>query len=126
VTFLIASLSCGTDAASIGSGVVFFRFGAALALVVVIALCGTGLETQNLWLKRSLCQQKYRLDVLIESQAAIRLETQRLGAPAKLFQALEQSSASLRRPAKALRNDRRRASLLNWSDDSPSLESALQ
>ena len=63
---------------------------------------------------------------LIESQAAIRLETQRLGAPAKLFQALEQSSASLRRPAKALRNDRRRASLLNWSDDSPSLESALQ
>ena len=104
----------------------FFRFGAALALVVVTALCGTVLETQNLWLKRSLCQQKYRLDVLIESQAAIRLETQRLGAPAKLFQALEQSSASLRRPAKALRNDRRRASLLNWSDDSPSLESALQ
>lgn len=98
----------------------FFRFGAALALVVIVALIGTALETQNLWLKRSLSQQQYRLEVLIEAQVALRLEAQRLGRPAKLFEALERSDATLHRPPKPQRNDQRRVPLLNWNNESSS------
>lgn len=94
----------------------FFRFGAALILIVSVALTGTALETQNLALKRSLSQQQYRMEVLLESQAKLRLETQRLGAPAKLFDALERGDASLYRPPKPQRADQRRAPLLNWNN----------
>lgn len=94
----------------------FFRFGAALLLVVIVALCGTALETQNLALKRSLSQQQYRMEVLLETQTRLRLETQRLGAPAKLFDALQQQDATLYRPPKPQRVDQRRAPLLNWSN----------
>jgi hypothetical protein len=100
----------------------FFRFGAALFLVVLVALAGTALQTQNLALKRSLSQQQYRMDVLLESQSRLRLETQRLGAPAKLLEALERGDAALYRPPKPQRADQRRAPLLNWSrhpDHSP-------
>lgn len=93
----------------------FFRFGAALLLVVSVALTGTALETQNLALKRSLSQQQYQLEVLLETQAKLRLETQRLGAPARLFDALERGDAALYRPPKPQRSDERRAPLLNWN-----------
>lgn len=96
----------------------FFRFGAALLLVVLVGLCGTALETQNLALKRSLSQQQYRMDVLLESQARLRLETQRLGAPAKLLESLQQKDAELYRPPKPQRADQRKAPLLNWSSPS--------
>lgn len=99
----------------------FFRFGAALLLVVIVALSGTALETQNLALKRSLSQQQYRMEVLLETQTRLRLETQRLGAPAKLFDALQQQDATLYRPPKPQRVDQRRAPLLNWSN-APSRE----
>jgi hypothetical protein len=95
---------------------VFFRFGAALALVVVIALAGTALETQNLALKRSISQQQYQLEVLVESQAGLKLDAQRLGTPAKLFEALERDDATLHRPAKPQRSDERRTPLLNWNN----------
>lgn len=94
---------------------VFFRFGAALALVVAIALIGTALETQNLAYKRSLSQQQYRLEVLVETQASLKLEAQRLGTPAKLFEALQRGDATLHRPAKPQRSDERRTPLLNWN-----------
>ncbi len=94
---------------------VFFRFGAALALVVAIALAGTALETQNLAYKRQLSQQQYRLEVLVETQASLKLEAQRLGAPAKLFDALQKNGATLHRPAKPQRHDVRRTPLLNWN-----------
>ena len=94
----------------------FFRFGAALALVVAIALAGTALETQNLALKRSLSQQQYRLEVLVETQAGLKLEAQRLGTPAKLFEGLERDGSPLHRPAKPQRSDERRAPLLNWNN----------
>ena len=96
----------------------FFRFGAALALVVMIALAGTVLETQNLALKRSLSQQHYRLEVLVETQAGLKLEAQRLGTTAKLFEALQRGDAALHRPAKPQRSDERRAPLLNWNNGS--------
>lgn len=97
----------------------FFRFGAALLLVVSVAVAGTALETQNLALKRSLSQQQYRMEVLLESQATLRLEIQKLGAPAKLFDALEKGEASLYRPPKPQRMDQRRAPLLNWNAPRP-------
>ena len=104
----------------------FFRFGAALVLVVLVALAGTALETQNLATKRTLSQQQYRLDVLVETQSALRLESQRLGAPAKLFESLERGDRDLKRGAQPQRADQRRAPLLNWSvspyDDSPARE----
>ena len=93
----------------------FFRFGAALVLVVLVALAGTALETQNLAMKRALSQQRYRLDVLVETQAALRLETQRFGAPARLFESLERGDQNLQRGAKTQRADQRRAPLMNWS-----------
>ena len=95
----------------------FFRFGAALALVVAIALTGTALETQNLALKRSLSQQHYRLEDLVETQARLKLEAQRLGTPAKLFEAMQRGDTALQRPAKPQRSDERRAPLLNWNND---------
>jgi hypothetical protein len=98
----------------------FFRFGAALALIVTVAVAGTALETQNLALKRSLSQQHYQLDVLVESQNSLRLEAQRLGAPARLFESLERGDAALHRPSKPQRSDQRRAPLLNWSNVPPS------
>lgn len=94
----------------------FFRFGAALALVVAIALAGTALETQNLALKRSLSQQQYRLDVLVEEQARLRLDAQKLGTPAKLFESLQGGGTALQRPEKPQRSDERRTPLLNWSN----------
>ena len=95
--------------------VIFFRFGAALLLVVSVALAGTALETRNLALKRSLSQQQYRMAELMEKQVALRLESQRLGTPAKLLEALERGDASLYRPPKPQRIDERRAPLLNWN-----------
>ena len=100
----------------------FFRFGAALVLVVLVALTGTALETQNLAMKRALSQQQYRLDVLVETQTSLRLESQRLGAPAKLFESLERGDRGLKRGVKPQRTDERRVPLLNWNvspDDAP-------
>lgn len=105
---------------STGTAVMFFRFGAALILIVSVALTGTALETQNLAIKRSLSQQQYRMEVLQEGQAKLRLETQRLGAPAKLFDALERGDASLYRPPKPQRADQRKAPLLNWNNSNDS------
>ena len=59
----------------------FFRFGSALFLVVLIALTGTTLEKQSLQLKRAISHQQYRLDALLDSHVRLRLEAQRLGTP---------------------------------------------
>jgi len=48
----------------------FFRFGAALVLVVLISLAGTALEKRNLELKRVVSRQSYRLEILQEQHAA--------------------------------------------------------
>lgn len=93
----------------------FFRFGAALLLIVSVALAGTALETRCLMLKRSLSQQQYRHEVLMETQARLRLETQRLGAPARLWEALQRGETALQRPPQPQREAQRRAPLLNWT-----------
>jgi hypothetical protein len=93
----------------------FFRFGAALCLIVLVALSGTALEKENLQLKRALTQQQYRLDVLLDSHVRMRLQAQTLGTPERLLGPLERGELPLERPTKPLRTDQRRAPLVNWS-----------
>jgi hypothetical protein len=95
----------------------FFRFGSALSLVVLIALTGTTLEKQNLELKRAISHQQYRLDAMLDSHVRLRLEAQRLGTPARLLGPLERGELPLRQPVKPQRTDERRIPLLNWSSE---------
>jgi hypothetical protein len=67
----------------------FFRFGVALALVVVVSLIGTALEKRTLQLKQAVSRQHYRLEILEERFTAERVLAQRLGAPARLIDQLE-------------------------------------
>lgn len=66
----------------------FFRFGAAVVLIVAISLVGIALEKQALSLKRAITLQTYRARQLEERRARLRLESERLGAPQQLLQAL--------------------------------------
>lgn len=67
----------------------YFRFGAALVLAVLVALAGIAIEKQCLTLRRALTRERYRHEVLCDLYARQRLQTQQLGAPARLFEALE-------------------------------------
>jgi hypothetical protein len=92
----------------------FFRFGSALCLVVLIALYGTSLEKQNLELKRAISQQQYRSDALLDSHVRLRLEAQRLGTPERLLGPLERGELPLKRPEKPRRTDQRQTPLSSW------------
>jgi hypothetical protein len=61
-----------------------FRFGCALVLVVLVAMAGIALEKRSLELRRSLARQQYRLEVLEDLHARLRLKTQELGAPGRI------------------------------------------
>lgn len=93
----------------------FFRFGAAMALVVAVAVAGTAIESRSLALRRALSHQRYQLDVLIEKHAQLRVAAQRAGAPAQLIEPLEQGQFRLLPPEAPQRKSRRAAPLLNWS-----------
>jgi hypothetical protein len=67
----------------------FFRFGVALVLVVAISLAGTGLEKQNLELKRIVSRQHYRLEILREQYTSQRVVAHQLGAPARLIDRMD-------------------------------------
>jgi len=56
----------------------YFRFGAAIVLVVVVSVIGVALETQSLSYRRAISRQRYRMDVLVEQYAQMRLQAQRL------------------------------------------------
>ena len=92
----------------------FFRFGSAIVLVVLISLAGVAIEKQNLALRREVSRQHYRLDVLLEQHARLRLKTQQLGAPARVIEQLEQSTLELRRPPASAQSRSRRMPLLRW------------
>lgn len=77
----------------------FFRFGAAITLLVLIALAGIALEKRNLARKQSLSLQVYRYDQLQDEYAKLKLRTQQLGAPARLLEELERP-----RPQKPVRS----------------------
>lgn len=59
----------------------FFRFVAALLLVVLISALGIRLEYETLRLRRTVSRQYYHTDLLLELHAQLRLTTQRLTAP---------------------------------------------
>ena len=59
----------------------FFRFAAALMLVVAVSMAQIGLEKQSLRLRRSVSRQYYQMDELLELHAQLRLDIQQLSAP---------------------------------------------
>ncbi|MFM9960586.1 MAG: hypothetical protein ACKV2Q_05110 [Planctomycetaceae bacterium] len=79
----------------------YFRFGSAIVLLVIVSVIGVALEKQNLTYRRAIAQQGYRLDVLVEKYAQRRLQAQRLGAPARTIKSLEQNSSDVRRPPRS-------------------------
>ncbi|MEX0715297.1 MAG: hypothetical protein WD066_01855, partial [Planctomycetaceae bacterium] len=64
---------------------VLFRFGSAIALVVLVSLLGTSLEKRNLELRRATSAQRFRIEALRKTHASLRARTQQLGAPARLL-----------------------------------------
>jgi hypothetical protein len=83
----------------------YFRFGAALLLTILVAVAGIAIEKRCLSLRRACTCEHYRYEVLCDLYARQRLQTQQLGAPARLFEALE----SGRREIAARRSQRSRA-----------------
>src|SRR5580698_10839013 len=67
----------------------YFRFGAAVVLAVLVAVSGIAIEKRCLMLRRALAREHYRYEVLRDLYARQRLQTQQLGAPARLLDALE-------------------------------------
>lgn len=61
----------------------FFRFAAALSLVVLISMTGVLLEKRTLELRRQVSLQSYQTELLVEQHVRLRLETQRLTAPSQ-------------------------------------------
>jgi hypothetical protein len=84
----------------------FFRFGSALCLVVLISLAGTALEKRNLELRRIVSRQKYRLEILLEKHAANRVLAQQLGAPSRLVDKIDEPQTSSEKPAQPANPDR--------------------
>ncbi len=90
----------------------FFRFGSALVLVVLISLAGTALEKRNLKLHRVVSRQQYRLEILLEQHAANRVLAQQLGAPHRLVDKIDEEPKSAEpsaQPAKPDRSNARKA-----------------
>jgi hypothetical protein len=64
----------------------FFRFGAAVTVVVVVSLLGIALEKRTLSLKRAISLQAYRAEQLEERRVQLRLRCEQLGAPGRLLE----------------------------------------
>jgi hypothetical protein len=79
----------------------FFRFSVALGLVVLVSLAGTTIEKRNLALRRTVSRQHYRLDVLNEQAAQLKVEAARLGAPARLIHELPPESPQSVQPSES-------------------------
>ncbi|MCC7420946.1 MAG: hypothetical protein IT428_11755 [Planctomycetaceae bacterium] len=92
----------------------FFRFGSAIVLVVLISLTGVALEKENLELKRAVSRQQFQLDVLRNEHAQMRLRTQQLGAPVRIVEALEQGRMPVRKVERPASNSPRQMPLLRW------------
>src|SRR4051812_4255277 len=86
---------CRFIASDVGS-CMFYRFGGALVLLVIIALGGIAIEKRNLTLRRAVSHQKFREEVLMEEHAVHRLKAQQLGAPGRLMDDFDE--AEMRRP----------------------------
>lgn len=61
----------------------FFRFAAALSLIVLISMTGVVLQKRTLELRRQVSLQSYQTELLVEQHVLLRLETQQLTAPSR-------------------------------------------
>ncbi|MEZ6056842.1 MAG: hypothetical protein R3C01_09055 [Planctomycetaceae bacterium] len=95
----------------------FFRFGAALVLIVAISLAGIAIEKQNVSLKRSLTLQQYRQAELSNRRADLRLRVGRLGAPSQLLQQVEAATDGHPTTATSRGTSSRTTPLLRWQSD---------
>lgn len=111
----------------------FFRFGAAVCLVVLISLVGIAIEKQNLERRREISRQHYRMDVLKDEHARLRLHSQKLAAMERLVETIEKKGSELKTPEKPVpapqqqnEGQLRRPPLLFWERPvrDPRLESA--
>ena len=84
----------------------YFRFAAGLMLVVLVSMAGVWLEKQTLQMRRTVSVQYYQTDVLLDLLVRLRLETQKLTAPAQMAvtEQLQKSSSTTRSNAKRRTN----------------------
>ena len=80
----------------------YFRFGAAVCLVVLISLVGIAVEKQSLERRREISRQHYRMDVLKDEHARLRLRSQKLAAIERLVETIEKKGSDLKSPEKPL------------------------
>jgi hypothetical protein len=76
----------------------YFRFGCILCLAVAVSVVGVAVEKAVLELRRDVSRQHYRLDVLHEEHARLRLRTQQLGAPRRIIDSIDDGEIPLKRP----------------------------
>jgi hypothetical protein len=67
----------------------FFRFGSAVLLVVLISLVGIAIEKQNLQHRRELSRQHFQMDVLRDEHTRLRLRCQSLASIERLFETID-------------------------------------
>lgn len=97
----------------------FFRFGSAIVLVVLVSVAGIALEKRNLEIRRRLTHQHYSSEVLLELHARQRLRTQQLGAPMRLIDPLEDGKLNVRRPRQPAQTTPEAMPLLRWQRATP-------
>jgi hypothetical protein len=78
----------------------FFRFGSAVCVVVLISLVGIAIEKRSLDLRRNLSRQHYQMDVLRDQHARLRLKSQELAGIERLFETVERTGSGLELPEK--------------------------
>ncbi len=97
----------------------FFRFAAGLLLVVLVSMAGVRLEKHTLQMRRDVSVQYYQTDLLLELLVRLRLETQRLTAPAQLAATMDEAaSPANQRTSGALAKPRTQTAIrLDSNDD---------
>ncbi len=92
----------------------FFRFSGAVALVVIVSLLGIALEKSNLTYRSALSRQHYQFEELLDQHALLRTQTQQMGAPARMIDAIEDGRLELRQPEQSAKSNTRPTLLLRW------------
>ncbi|MCA9012038.1 MAG: hypothetical protein KDB01_19935 [Planctomycetaceae bacterium] len=87
----------------------YFRFAAGLMLVVLVSMAGVWLEKQTLEMRRTISVQYYQTDVLFDLIVRLRLETQRLTAPAQMTHLERQNADNAAQDQKTKRPSARTA-----------------
>ena len=92
----------------------YFRFGSAVVLVTLVSVAGVAIEKHCLALRRAITRQHYRQDALSDQFGRLRLQTQQLGAPARLLEVLENRRLDGATPEKPDEASTPRGTFLAW------------